>query len=60
MPETYICGVRSFLMNHAGGYLRCKLIVQGQANGMVDTGDVRSVRDQVKDLLVEAKGRVKV
>lgn len=47
-PATYTCSTRSFAMNEAGGCPRCKL---KQADGLVDTGERRSVLDQVANLL---------
>ncbi len=50
-PTTYTCGVCGFVMNDVMECPRCKLIVQEQADGLVDTGERRSVRDQLEDLL---------
>ncbi len=50
-PATYTCGICGFVMNAAGECPRCKLVVPQQADGVVDTGERRSVLDQVADLL---------
>lgn len=50
-PKTYTCGICGFVMNEVGECPRCKLIVQQQADELADTGERRSVLDQVEDLL---------
>ena len=50
-PATYTCGICGFVMNDVMECPRCKLIVQQQADELADTGERRSVLDQVEDLL---------
>lgn len=52
-PMTYTCGVCGFMMNEAGECPRCKLTLRERAHEWEDTGEERSVFDQVKDLLAD-------
>lgn len=49
--RTYPCGICGFVMNEVGGCPRCKLVIEEQAPERLDTGERRSVLDQVRDLL---------
>lgn len=50
-PQTYTCGICGFVYDEYGECPRCKLSVQQQAEGMADTGETRSIFDQIADLL---------
>jgi len=50
-PKTLTCDICGFVMNEVGECPRCKLIVQQQADEPIDTGERRSVIEQVENLL---------
>jgi len=50
-PMTFTCGICGFVMDRAGECPQCRLQIEEEARGMVDTGEDRDVLDQVADLL---------
>jgi hypothetical protein len=50
-PETHTCGICGFVMHEAAECPRCRPVIKVQAQAMLDTGERRSVLDQVRDLL---------